>query len=392
MKVLFAFNGRVEVDHHGNLFGNELNDTLVKRYSYFGEEVTFLVRKRLIGDLEKAGLTPFKSKKLQVIPLEEINNPVSLLVNNPKNLPRIDHAVSMSKIVIARLPGLIGRQAIHFAKKKNIPYLIEVVGCPWDALWNHSLLGKIYAPYAYLKLRKLLRNAPYVLYVTNEFLQKRYPSCGRSIGITDVILKPLDDSIKLNRIDRITGKRSGQPLIIGTLAAIDVKYKGHAYVIKAISKLNKRDSVLRFKYKIAGKGKPDYLNDLIKKYQMEEHIEIVGQIKHEEVYRFLDGLDLYVQPSKQEGLPRALIEAMSRGCCCIGSNAGGIPELLDNDLIFRKGDVNMLIEILQRVDRYVMEQQANRNFEFVKRFDTDILNNRRRSFYAELISSVSFGN
>jgi|SRR5438132_1935165 len=40
--------------------------------------------------------------------------------------------------------------------------------------------------------------------------------------------------------------------------------------------------------------------------------------------------DVYCHISRQEGLPTALLEAMSQGCCVIGSRVGGIPEVLDN--------------------------------------------------------------
>jgi len=39
--------------------------------------------------------------------------------------------------------------------------------------------------------------------------------------------------------------------------------------------------------------------------------------------------DLYCHISRQEGLPTALLEAMSLGLCVIGSRIGGIPEVLD---------------------------------------------------------------
>ena len=44
-----------------------------------------------------------------------------------------------------------------------------------------------------------------------------------------------------------------------------------------------------------------------------------------------DNIDVFIMPSLQEGLPRSMVEAMSRGCNVIGSRVGGIPELLDDN-------------------------------------------------------------
>ncbi len=40
--------------------------------------------------------------------------------------------------------------------------------------------------------------------------------------------------------------------------------------------------------------------------------------------------DVYLQPSLWEGMPNALLEAMACGCCCIASDAGGIPEVISH--------------------------------------------------------------
>ena len=42
----------------------------------------------------------------------------------------------------------------------------------------------------------------------------------------------------------------------------------------------------------------------------------------------LDAADVFVLPSRQEGLPRAMIEAMARSLPCVGSDVGGISELI----------------------------------------------------------------
>lgn len=61
---------------------------------------------------------------------------------------------------------------------------------------------------------------------------------------------------------------------------------------------------------------------------------------------------IYVQPSFEEALGLALQEAMFYGCACIGSRAGGIPELIDDDRagrLFDRGDVGKLARLLEEL-------------------------------------------
>ena len=67
------------------------------------------------------------------------------------------------------------------------------------------------------------------------------------------------------------------------------------------------------------------------------------------VYDWLDDLDLYLIPSLQEGLPRALVEAMSRGCPAIGAKTGGIPELLGKDCIYGRKNYKKLAKKIKMI-------------------------------------------
>jgi glycosyltransferase involved in cell wall biosynthesis len=56
-----------------------------------------------------------------------------------------------------------------------------------------------------------------------------------------------------------------------------------------------------------------------------------------EVADWMRTLDIYINSSSSESFPNGLLEAMACGCCPIGSNVGGIPELIrhmQNGLIF----------------------------------------------------------
>jgi glycosyltransferase involved in cell wall biosynthesis len=118
--------------------------------------------------------------------------------------------------------------------------------------WNHSWKGKLVAPFMWYATKKAVKNAPYVLYVTNEFLQHRYPSTGRTIGCSDVALPTLDESVLDARLHKIKQMTKNKPIVLGTTAAVDVRYKGQEYVIQAIAELNKQG--YNFEYRLVGGG------------------------------------------------------------------------------------------------------------------------------------------
>ena len=289
--------------------------------------------------------------------------------------------IEASDYVIARLPSMIGNMSINLAKKLNKPYLIEMVGCPWDAFWNYSLKGKLFAPIMTYMTRKRVKNAPYVLYVTKEFLQKRYPTKGKNINCSNVILNNLNKENLKIRKEKIYNDKEESVKIIATTAAVDVRYKGQEYVIKAIKKLKDQGKI--FQYWLIGGGDNSYLKNLAEKYEIENQVEFLGSLPHEKVFEKLKNVDIYIQPSKQEGLPRALIEAMSIGCLCIGAKTGGIPELLDKNYVVRKGNVSDIVNKLKNIETKELLQQAEVNIKKSNEYDAEVLKKRRNNFYKQ---------
>ena len=97
---------------------------------------------------------------------------------------------------------------------------------------------------------------------------------------------------------------------------------------------------------------------------------------------WLSKYDLYVQPSHTEGLPRALIEAMSVGLPCIGSRVGGIPELLSDIALFKaKNFCELSSKIQLFIDNSALRQeQCSINSEKAKEYCFDILTTKRARF------------
>jgi phosphatidylinositol alpha-1,6-mannosyltransferase len=58
-------------------------------------------------------------------------------------------------------------------------------------------------------------------------------------------------------------------------------------------------------------------------------IHFAGSVPHGEVPQWLGACDLLVMPSRSEGLPVALIEALSFGIPVVASSVGGIPEIVN---------------------------------------------------------------
>jgi glycosyltransferase involved in cell wall biosynthesis len=385
MKVLFCHDGPLRRDEFNNYYGIAHNDEMFKRYYNIAEELYVLIRVNYVckkdaeKNLSKITLSPF-----EVIECPNISNLKGMFLNKRKAKAIIYKAVKNADYIVARLPSFIGNLAVGYANKLDKPYLVEMVACPWDALWNHSLKGKIMAPYMYFKTKKLVNEAKCAIYVTNEFLQKRYPTKGKSVNCSNVALKKFDDNVLVNRFNKINKMKENSKIVIGTTAAVNVRYKGQQYVIKALGKL-KKQGITNYEYQLIGGGDQTYLKSVAEKYNVTEQVKFLGSIPHDKVFDWLDTIDIYVQPSRQEGLPRALIEAMSRGVPAFGAKTAGIPELLEAEYIFSntRKNIDEICNILQSFNKDTMRTQAKRNYVEAKKYDKKIIEERRRKFFEE---------
>lgn len=317
-----------------------------------------------------------------------INPKITIIGKNNVSTQGLQKEINKADCIIIRLPSVMGLAAVFYARQICKPYFIEVVGCIWDALWNHGIKGKILAPFMFVFNRLAIKNAPYVLYVTSYFLQKRYPSSKKNIGCSDVELHEFNQSVLNNRIQHINS--NPHPLIIGTIGAVDVKYKGQEYVIRALGILKKHGRC-DFSYQLVGNGNQEYLQKKAEMYGVSDCVVFKDGIPHEKIFDWLDSIDIYIQPSKTEGLPRSLIEAMSRGLPALGSNVGGIPELLDSDDLIKVGCSEEIAEKLDKLDSTTLIKKGIRNANKSIEFDKKTLDKRREVFYQDFLNECVIG-
>lgn len=366
----------------GNLSYEILNERYVKTFG----SLKILNRSGLM-DSEDDPTSYVKASGPNVEFLDEIEvfTPISFFLNHNSYRRIVYKNVDKNDYIIIRLDSFLGLMAAKRCRTQRKNYLIEVVGCVRDSFWNKGVIGKIAAyPLMYITRREI-KKAPYVVYVTERFLQHRYPTLGKSTNISNVLLPKHDDGVLRKRLDKIK-RVDGNPYHIVTVASVSVRHKGQESVIKALGELKSR-GYTNYIYHIIGDGDQTFLRKVSIKANVESSVIFHGRMNHEDVIRFIDNCDMYIQPSKQEGLPRALIEGMSRGLLCYGSNIAGIPELLESSCLFSAGGNNYLeiANLILHSTKELFTEQAIRNFQKVQEYENSKLSKKRESFFSDFV-------
>ena len=396
MKLVFVYEDKIAQDTDGNYYtGSAFSQAVFDRYLQHFDRITLLMRKADVApdDAETLGrMNKLDTSRINVVLLPNLTASLRSFFNiklRRRFKTIVIENITPDRAVIIRAPSDSGAIAAKYCRSIGKPFLVEAVGCPWDSLWNHSLRGKVLAPFAWMRFRRTMRHADYAVYVTDEFLQRRYPTHGKTAAISDVELQPVDDSVLEKRLEKI--KNHSGSVKLATAAAVNVSYKGQRYVIEALAKLKER-GITNFEYHMAGGGDNSALKVLVQRLNVEEQVVFEGSLPHEKMFAWLDEMDVYIQPSLTEGLPRSVLEAMSRGLPALGSRTGGVPELLGDRYIFARKSVNDITELLTQLSNDEMQAMARENFEHAKAFQKDILEAKRYEFYADFAAAAKENN
>ena len=310
-----------------------------------------------------------------------------LVLGSRRLRDRIRSEVDACDVAVLRLPSELGFIAAAECRKARKPYAVEMVGCAWDAMRNHgSWSAWFYAPLFLYRTRRALRRAPLVLYVTSKWLQQRYPTGGKAYAASDVEIAPIGPPELQLRQARLQRIANGQPPELGTVASLRIRSKGIQTALAVLEAL--RSDGLELRYRVLGPGDPAPWTALAERHGVGDLVSFDGvRPAGEGVRQWLDGIDIHLQPSFQEGLPRATVEAMSRGVACIGSTCGGIPELLPADRLHEPGDVLALSQSIRRLasDPGALAEASRRDLEFSSVFQPERLAAVRSEFLTELV-------
>lgn len=363
-----------------------INDEILKRYLLCFERV--YVMARVCYNIDEVVNQHYRitDSRISFIDLPYYIGPTQYLKVRQRVQAVMRANVCRGLAYICRIPGQIAGLMTYFLRKEGIPFGVEVVGDPWDVFAQggvHHPLRIFFRYKGYWSLKKIVQSASTVLYVTEHQLQSRYPASlnAYQVSVSDVQIQINDLPAKCGPFVK---KQSYTLLSVGSLEQM---YKAPDIVLDACLMLKNKG--INFRLVWLGEGK--YKNELIKlaeKLSIADLCTFVGNVTRQEVYRYLNESDIFLMVSRTEGLPRALVEAMAMGLPCIGSNVGGIPELLDKEMIVPKEDAEALANkieyLLTHID--VANQQAERNYKEAQKYYEPVLQKKRVAFFEHLIS------
>lgn len=134
--------------------------------------------------------------------------------------------------------------------------------------------------------------------------------------------------------------------IVGTVANVR-RVKGIDVLLEAVQNL---DDISDLHLVVIGEIRDQRIAKLAQRDRQRGRIHLVGYQPN--AISLVGGMDLFVMPSRSEGLSRALIEAMSQRVCPVASNVGGMPELVRDQidgLIFPSEDTASLAVAIRRL-------------------------------------------
>jgi glycosyltransferase involved in cell wall biosynthesis len=124
--------------------------------------------------------------------------------------------------------------------------------------------------------------------------------------------------------------------IVGTAACIR-PVKGIDLFVQAAAQCVQNKNM---HFLVLGEQKDPTVLELVQTHKLTDRFHMVGHIH--EAQRYMSAFDLFVMPSRREGLCRALLEAMDQSLCPIVSDAGGMKEMVRHrvdGIVFPTGDV-----------------------------------------------------
>jgi glycosyltransferase involved in cell wall biosynthesis len=372
------------------------------RYLAVFDQVHVAARVRHV-DRAPDGFIPASGRAVSFADVPEYLGPEQYLFRLPQIRRALRNVVQPDDAVILMVPSTLGTHIYNGLRRDGRPYGVVVVTDPYQIFAPGAHRHPLRPFFRWLftrQLREQCANATSASYVTQTALQRRYPVKAaadpsgavmsfegrRSYGMTDAILG--SEAF----VEHPRAPQSAQQTLtlvnVGTFANLS---KAPDVLIDAIGICRRAGGDLRLVFVGDGRHRRE-MEVRAASLGVADRVCFLGRLPLGEAVRDqLDRADVFVLPSRQEGLPRALLEAMARGLPCISTNVGGIPELLSAGDLVPPGDAEALAARIMEIahDPERRAAMSARNLEHAREYRDDVLQPRRLAFYREVEAATS---
>jgi colanic acid/amylovoran biosynthesis glycosyltransferase len=277
----------------------------------------------------------------------------------------------------------------RFLKVTRIPSIVSFYGYDCSSFPQRFLgLGKHY-------LRKrVFKNVTYVLAMSsdmkNDLIQLGCPTNKILVHYFGIDIR------KFTNNNRDYGRNNNLKLLI--MASLEDR-KGHIFLLKALVELI-RKGVTNFNLKIIGQGILEHkLKLFVSDNKLSSYVQFIPSIDYNtEIVSAYSNADIYVQPSvtaengDKEGIPTALLEAMTNGLPVVSTYHAGIPDIIENKingLLVKESNVHELTQALEALlnSRSLRENLGKAAQDYaVKNLDLKVKQIELELIYRSLIS------
>lgn len=391
MKLLVVADGHYYIDEQQKVYVESVFD-----YAFYARYLSVFDSVYAIVRAEKVKTAPANCKlasgpHVHFLPIPPSRGLKQFAQNYFTTRRLIKQYVKECDCAIFRVPGVVANTALPIFARTKKPYALEVVVDPWEYFAKGTVRGITRPIVRYVwtqNLKKVCKEALGVSYVTESYLQQKYP-CQAVLSDKAPYFTGSYSSVELPD-DQFAAPKvytAKDKFIISHVANAFTGYgKGHVVLMQAVQK------VLAAGYKVDvwfmgdGKLRPVF-EQIAADLGIKEHIFFLGRMASgAEVRQKVRHSDLFVFPTRAEGLPRVILEAMAEGIPAIASPVCGIPEILPAECLVNYDDVQGYTDAIIRLITHpdLMTAQSKRNIEVSKQYKSSILNQRRKTFYTQL--------
>lgn len=223
-------------------------------------------------------------------------------------------------------------------RRQHTPYILHNHGADYDAFF-----ARLPRPSQQMVLA-MFRAARGTIVLSDWW----YEFHRKLLNLPDYLLWVMPNPIEIPSQACEGGIDSAPELKLLYLGRMDER-KGSARVLHALATLP-RDLRLQVHLKMAGDGEVEAMRQLARELGLDSCVEIRDWIGGEEKLRWMQETNAFILPSRAEGLPMSLLEAMAWGKAVIASPVGGIPEFVHNGregLIVPPDDIQAIAEAIR---------------------------------------------